>query len=426
MGRKFVRASLGGVRDEAEIRGHRRTYVGAMPGRILQSLRRAGSRNPVFLLDEIDKLGADFRGDPSSALLEVLDPEQNATLQRSLPRGAVRPLAGDLHRHGEHARDDPARAARPHGGDRAAGLHRARQARDRARATWCRSSSRRTASRAEQVDAHRRRDRQRGARVHARGRRAQPRPPHREPHAQGRAPASRRAARRRACRARDRRRLRRRRRSARRRTCPRRAERTDACPASWSGSPRTAHGGDILFIEATVLPGGEGVRLRLTGPARRRDARVRRGRALVGARERRALRRSAATSLAGGEIHLHVPAGAVPKDGPSAGVALATAIVSALSGRRARGELAMTGEISLRGRVLPVGGIKDKVLAASRAGIAPRAAAAPQREGPGRRAGRGAREARHPRSSTPSTRCSSRRSSRRPSDRTRAQRGFDS
>ena len=184
------------------------------------------------------------------------------------------------------------------------------------------------------------------------------------------------------------------RRWARRRTCPRRP----SAPRSraWSsGLAHTSHGGDILFIEATVLPGGEGVRLRLTGQlgeVMRESAEA----ALSWVRANADALGLPAAPLAAAEIHLHVPAGAVPKDGPSAGIALATALVSALSGRRARGSVAMTGEISLRGRLLPVGGIKGKVLAAARAGHPDRRAAAPQREGPRRRRPGDPREARDP------------------------------
>ena len=362
MDRHFVRASLGGVRDEAEIRGHRRTYVGAMPGRILQSLRRAGSRNPVFLLDEVDKLGADFRGDPSSALLEVLDPEQNFTFSDHylevafdlsrvffiakantlstippalLDRMEVIELPGytdreklliarnhllpkQLEAHGLRADQievgDDAVEKVVHEYTREAGVRNL----DRHFANLMRKTARRVAetkpTEPVRIDANFVSE-------------ALGAPPH----------------------------------------LPETAERTTQAGVV-VGLARTNHGGDILFIEATAMPGGKDVRLRLTGQlgdVMKESAEA----ALSWVRANAEALGIRSNALEGGEIHLHVPAGAVPKDGPSAGVALVTALVSVLTGRRARGDTAMTGEISLRGRTLPVGGIKDKVLAAARAGI---------------------------------------------------------
>ena len=362
MGRKFARASLGGVRDEAEIRGHRRTYVGAMPGRIIQSLKRAGSRNPIFLLDEIDKLGSDSRGDPSSALLEVLDPEQNhqfsdhyiectfdlsrvlfiatantlstippALLDRmeviELPGyteaekieiGRTHLIPRQLEAHGltsEHIElDDAALQKVVSQYTREAGVRNL----ERFVASLMRKSARQIATEGPET------------RVHidtAFVSESLGAPPH----------------------------------------LPEMAERT-RIPGVAVGLAVTSHGGDILFIEAASMPGGKGVRLRLTGQlgdVMRESAEA----ALSWVRSHAGELGLDPEAFSSGEIHLHVPAGAVPKDGPSAGIALVTAIVSALSNRRARSMVAMTGEISLRGRVLPVGGIKGKLFAASRAGI---------------------------------------------------------
>ncbi len=362
MGRKFARASLGGVRDEAEIRGHRRTYVGAMPGRIIQSLKRAGSRNPIFLLDEIDKLGSDSRGDPSSALLEVLDPEQNhqfsdhyiectfdlsrvlfiatantlstippALLDRmeviELPGyteaekieiGRTHLIPRQLEAHGltsEHIElDDAALQKVVSQYTREAGVRNL----ERFVASLMRKSARQIATEGPET------------RVHidtAFVSESLGAPPH----------------------------------------LPEMAERT-RIPGVAVGLAVTSHGGDILFIEAASMPGGKGVRLRLTGQlgdVMRESAEA----ALSWVRSHASELGLDPEAFSSGEIHLHVPAGAVPKDGPSAGIALVTAIVSTLSNRRARSMVAMTGEISLRGRVLPVGGIKGKLFAASRAGI---------------------------------------------------------
>ncbi|MCH7709484.1 MAG: endopeptidase La [Myxococcales bacterium] len=362
MGRKFARASLGGVRDEAEIRGHRRTYVGAMPGRILQSLRRAGSRNAIFLLDEIDKIGTDFRGDPSSALLEVLDPEQNhafsdhyievpfdlshvlfiatANTLTTIPpalldRMEVIELPG-------YTENDKMVIARRHlvpkqmenHGLNAERIQLTDDAIDRVLQEYTREAGVRNLDR--QIATLLRKC---ASKVAAGGpdttlvvdsdfvADALGAPPH----------------------------------------LPETTERT-VQPGVVVGLAHTNHGGDILFVEASVLPGGEGIRLRLTGQlgdVMRESAEA----ALSWVRANAGKLGLFCPALENSEIHLHVPAGAVPKDGPSAGITLATALVSALSGRRAKGTVAMTGEISLRGRILPVGGIKAKLLAAVRAGV---------------------------------------------------------
>jgi len=360
LGREFVRISLGGVRDEAEIRGHRRTYVGALPGRIVQGLRKAKTRNPVFLLDEIDKVGQDFRGDPSSALLEVLDPEQNHTFSDhylEVPfdlsqvlfiatANLMDPVPPALRDRMEvielpgYIEEDKVEIARRyllprqrkqngvggieleipdetlrtliHSYTREAGVRNL----EREIGSVCRKVARRVAEdgvsgaitvRPEDLDGML-------------------------------GPV---------------------------RFEPELAERA-GMPGVAVGLAWTPAGGDILFIESTRMPGKGGIKLTGSlGDVMRESAEA-----------ARSWLRTQAGSLAidpklfeTSDVHLHVPAGGVPKDGPSAGVAMVTSLASLLTGRTARPFVAMTGEITLRGKVLPVGGIKEKVLAAKRAGI---------------------------------------------------------
>jgi len=361
MGRKFTRASLGGVRDEAEIRGHRRTYVGSMPGRILQSLKRAGSKNPVFLLDEIDKVGSDFRGDPSSALLEVLDPEQNhafsdhyieapfdlsrvlfiatANTLSTIPpalldRMEIIELSGYTEREKRVIAQEflVPRQLEAHG-LRADQVTIGEDAIDQVvgeytREAGVRNLERHVANLMRKCARRISEDRDAVIAIDpAFVSEALGAPPHLSEVAE-----------------------------------------EMSIPGIAVGLAVTAHGGDILFIEAAGNRGGKGIRLRLTGQlgdVMRESAEA----ALSWVRAHAESLGLDQDALAPGEIHLHVPAGAVPKDGPSAGVALVTALVSLLAQRKAKSNVAMTGEISLRGRVLPVGGIKGKLLAASRAGI---------------------------------------------------------
>jgi len=361
MGRNFVRISLGGIRDEAEIRGHRRTYIGALPGQIVQNIRRAGSNNPVFMLDEIDKVGADFRGDPSSALLEVLDPEQNYSfrdhyldapfdlskvlfittanmLDTVLPplrdRMEVLELPGyteeeklqiakrhlvpkQLAEHGlvedRHITcTDEAITDIVRGYTREAGVRNL----EREIASICRKVTREFAEgRTELV---------RVTVEQVRNYLGAPRYLFEE--LKGRT-----------------------------------AEPGIAIGVAW-----TPTGGDVLFVEATKMPGGKTLTLTgQLGDVMKESAQA----ALSYVRSRARELKIDAEFFAQSDIHLHVPAGAIPKDGPSAGVTMVTALASLLTGRKVRNEVAMTGEITLRGKVLPVGGIKEKVLAARRAGI---------------------------------------------------------
>ncbi len=359
LGRKFVRISLGGVRDEAEIRGHRRTYIGALPGRIIQYIRKAGSNNPVFMMDEIDKLGMDFRGDPASALLEVLDPEQNfefsdhylevpfdlskvmfittANFLDPVPpalkdRMEVLELLGyteeekvsisrqflipkQIEEHGLSTDaitiEDDALKAVISSYTREAGLRNL----ERTIATLCRKVAKDVA--AEKTGS---------VTVRADDLDEMLGPP---------------------------------------RFFQEIAERT-AEPGVATGLAWTSTGGEILFIESTFMPGSG--KLSLTGSlgeVMKESAEA----AMSYVRSNADRLGTSVKDFTKYDFHIHVPAGAIPKDGPSAGVTLAVSLISLLTERSVLPDVAMTGEITLRGKVLPVGGIKEKVLAAKRAGI---------------------------------------------------------
>ena len=358
-GRKFARLSLGGVHDEAEIRGHRRTYIGALPGNIIQSIRKVGARNPVLMLDEVDKLGAGFHGDPASALLEVLDPEQNATFRDNylavafdlskvmfiatanvldtVP-GPVRDRMEIIELPG-YTEEEKVEIAKRYLIRRqlaATGLkpEQCEIAEDAIRAIirdYTREAGVRTLER--QIGAVCRHVAMRIAegrceRVHIEST-ALPAilgPPRFESEV---------------------------------------AMRTSV-PGVATGLAWTPTGGDILFIEATRVPGrGKLILTGQLGDVMKESAQA--ALTLVKARAPDLLIDLSVFEKS--DVHIHVPAGAIPKDGPSAGVAMFMALVSMLTGRTTRNDTAMTGEISLRGLVLPIGGVKEKVLAAVRAGI---------------------------------------------------------
>jgi ATP-dependent Lon protease len=360
LGRKFVRVSLGGIHDEAEIRGHRRTYVGALPGRIVRALKDAGTKNPVMMLDEVDKVGADWRGDPSSALLEVLDPAQNHTFRdhyldvdldlsevlfistANVAETIPGPLLDRMEviRLDGYTEDEKVSIARHH---------------------LLRRQIERNGLRPDEVDVT---DAALLTIVGDYTREAGVRNLEREIGKVLRKVATRLASGELTAPVRidagDVREY-----AGRQRFFFEAAERTSV-PGVATGLAVTGTGGDVLFIEATRMD-GEGEGLTLTGQlgdVMKESAQI----ALSYVRSH-ADELGVDKGSLGGRFHLHVPAGAVPKDGPSAGVTMVTAFASLLSGRPVRSTVGMTGEVTLQGRVLPIGGLKQKVLAAHRAGL---------------------------------------------------------
>ena len=360
LGREFTRMALGGMRDEAEIRGHRRTYIGAMPGRVMQALRRTGTRNPVFVLDEVDKVGSDWRGDPSSALLEVLDPEQNANfrdhyLDVDFDLSQVMFIAtANLLEPIPPALRDRMEIIRLDGYIEQEKLHIANKylIPRQLRANSLRPKEVKFTDGALKTII---RDYTREAGV---------RQLEREIGRAARKIATRIAAGeilgKITLKNADITKL-----LGKARFFFEAAERTQT-PGVVTGLAVTEVGGDILFIEASRMTGGG--RLTLTGQlgdVMKESANI----ALSYVRARAETFGIDPALFEKSDIHLHVPAGATPKDGPSAGVAMVMALLSLLTKKSASGQLAMTGEVTLRGRVMPVGGVKQKVLAAHRAGL---------------------------------------------------------
>ncbi|HEY1906129.1 MAG TPA: endopeptidase La [Myxococcaceae bacterium] len=359
VGRKFVRLSLGGVRDEAEIRGHRRTYVGALPGRFIQSMKKAGTKNPVMMLDEIDKLGADFRGDPSAALLEVLDPEQNNSfsdhyldvafdLSKVLfiaTANQLDPIPGPLRDRMEiielpgYTFEEKQQIARIHLVPKQLREHGLSadhiEIEDGALLTLITSYTREAGVRGLE---RRIADICRAVAVEVAAGKTDKQIITSERVKEVLGPEA---------------------------FYSEVAERTEV-PGVATGLAWTAVGGDLLFIEATKMAGKGGMTLTgQLGDVMKESAQA----ALSYLRSKADLLGINPNFLEKTDIHLHFPAGSIPKDGPSAGVTILTALTSLMTGIRVRGDTAMTGEATLRGLVLPVGGIKEKVLAAHRAGI---------------------------------------------------------